>query len=185
MNFLDWIIVLPLLYFAFTGFKNGLVKEVFSIAGIVVGVFLAFNYMEPFGMILQPLIGKELVSMPLVAGSLIFLMILLITHLTAFLIKKFLEKIYFNIPNRVLGMAFGALKSGLIISTILIIMAGFDLPSKEVRDRSVTYPVVLSLAPVAYDLIATVYPGADNFTDTIQKSLDEYNPLKQSPVFKK
>jgi len=181
MNLIDFIILIPIAYFAYRGFANGIIKEVLSIVGIILGVFLTFQYMEPVSAAINPLFEEGASFVPFVSAIVIFVGTLSLVHLAAFLSKKFLETIKLNFINRIAGAAFGFLKSGIVISAILIILAGFSFPSEETRQSSATYPYVIYLAPWAYDTVATVYPGAEDFTTTIQKTFEQYNPIENFP----
>ena len=44
MNYLDIIIVIPLVYGMIKGFYNGLVKEITALLALVVGVYVAINF---------------------------------------------------------------------------------------------------------------------------------------------
>ena len=44
MNYLDIIIVIPLLYGLIKGFSNGLVKEITGLLGLIIGVYVAVNF---------------------------------------------------------------------------------------------------------------------------------------------
>ena len=181
MNLIDFLILIPIAYFAYRGFANGIIKEVLSIVGIILGVFLTFQYMEPVGAAIKPLFEEGASFVPFISAIVIFVGTLSLVHLAAFLSKKFLETIKLNFVNRIAGAAFGFPKSGIVISAILLILAGFSFPSEESRQNSATYSYVIYLAPWAYDTVATVYPGAENFTTTIQKTLEQYNPIENFP----
>lgn len=183
MNTLDFLIVLPIIFFAYRGFKNGLIKEVLSIIGIVLGVFLTFQYMEEAGTYIQPFFEDNADYIPFVAAFIIFIGTLLAVNLVAIAARKVLETIQLNFINRVTGLAFGALKCGIIISALLLLAAGFNMPSQEVREKSSSYPYVIYLAPWAYDRVASVYPGAEDFTETIRETLDKHNPINSFPSF--
>jgi membrane protein required for colicin V production len=181
MNLIDFLILLPITFFAYRGFVNGIIKEVFSIIGIILGVFLTFQYMDSVSAAIKPLFEEGASFVPFISAIIIFVGTLSIVHLAAFLGKKFLETIKLNFVNRVAGGAFGFLKSGIVISAILLILAGFNLPSEEARKNSATYSYIIYLAPWAYDSVAAVYPGADDFTTTIQQTLEQYNPIENFP----
>lgn len=182
MNLIDFLILIPIAYFAYRGFANGIIKEVLSIVGIILGVFLTFQYMEPVGTVINPLFEEGASFVPFVSAIIIFVGTLAAVHFAAFLSKKFLETIKLNFVNRIAGAAFGFLKSGIVISAILLILAGFNFPSEDARQNSATYPYVIYLAPWAYDTVATVYPGAEDFRTTIQKTLEQYNPIENFPL---
>ncbi|HKJ46427.1 MAG TPA: CvpA family protein [Balneolales bacterium] len=182
MILFDWIVVIPLFYFAFRGFKNGLVKEVLSIAGIVLAIFLSIHFMDPLASVLKPMFDKHPSFAPYVAAFIIFFSVLIIVHLLIYLLTKLLTIVALSLPNRILGLLFGVLKTGLIISTILILLAGFNIPGKNIRIQSKTYPYIITLAPATFNIIAYFYPGANNYTDTIKQTLKNYNPINNIPV---
>lgn len=182
MNLLDLVIVIPLFYFSYKGYVNGLIKEVLSIVGIILAVFLTFEYMDSMSSFLRPYFGESESYIPFIAGAILFIGTVAIVQLIAYLLKKMLEAVHLNIINRLVGMVFGFLKSGVIISAILILLAGFNLPSEKARQDSLTYSTIIYLAPLAYNAVAVIYPGAENFSDTIRKTLNEYNPIENFPA---
>lgn len=185
MNLLDFLILIPIAYFCYRGFVNGIIKEVLSIFGIILGVFLTFQYMDPVGAAISPMFEEKSSIIPFVSAIIIFVGTLAVVNLAAYLSKKFLETIKLNFVNRIAGSVFGFLKSGIVVSAILLILAGFSVPSQESRQDSATYSYIIYLAPWAYDSVATIYPGAEDFTSTVQKTLKQYNPVKNFPLVEK
>ena len=49
MNYLDIIIAVLLLLFAIKGFRNGIIRETFSLAGFVIGIFGAIKLSNTVG----------------------------------------------------------------------------------------------------------------------------------------
>lgn len=185
MNLLDYLILIPILFFCYRGFVNGIIQEVLSIVGIILAVFLSFQYMDAVGSLIRPMFSENAGYIPFLSGALIFIGTVAAVQLIAFLAKKFLETVKLNFLNRLAGLGFGFLKSGIVISALLLILAGFNLPSKEARDNSVAYPYIIYLAPYTYDTVAYIYPGAEYFTETIDKTLDRYNPIENFPTLDK
>ena len=182
MNLLDLLILLPLLYFGYKGFVNGLIHEVLSIVGIILAVFLTFEYMDAMNSLIGPMFDGNDSYIPFISGAILFVGTIGAVQLIAHLSKKLLEAIKLNFINRLAGTAFGVLKSGIIVSALLLLLAGFNLPSEQARQESMTYSTIVYLAPLAYDGVATVYPGAENFSDTIRNTLEEYNPINNFPT---
>ena len=183
MNLLDFIILIPLAYFCYRGVINGIIKEVLSIVGIILAVFFAFQYMDPFSEALQPLFPEGAGYLPFLSGLVIFVGTIALVQYVGFLMKKILEVIKLNFINRILGGAFGLLKSGIVVSALLLILAGFSLPSKEARDDSLMYDYVIFIAPLTYDVVAAVYPGAEYFGDTLEQTMAKRNPIDNFPKF--
>ena len=183
MHILDLIIAIPLLYFIYKGAVNGIVKEVLNIVGITLAVFLTFNYMDAFSIIIAPFFEEDASAyIPFLSAAVLFIGTLTVVAIIGYLTKEFLKAIKLSTVNRVAGAIFGLLKSGLIVSTILLLAAGFNIPKEEVRDESLLYPYIIYLGPWAYDAVAVIYPGAENYTQTIQENLSNYNPIDNLPI---
>lgn len=181
MLILDAIIAVPLLYFGYKGAVNGLVKEVFNIVGIVLAVFITFNYLNAFSDIIAPLFEEGASYLPFVSGTILFIGTLLAVGLIAYGTKELLEAAKLGVVNRILGGLFGVLKSGIVVSTILLLLAGFNVPAEQAREESYTYDYVIYLAPWTYNAVAKVWPGAEDYTQTLQDNLKDHNPLENLP----
>ncbi|HYW34605.1 MAG TPA: CvpA family protein [Balneolaceae bacterium] len=177
MNLLDVCIFIPILYFCYRGARNGLIGEILSIVGIILAVFLTFHFMDPLAEYIHTFMNSNPNYLPFIAAALIFIGTLITLQIIAFLLRRFLEKIRFNTINRILGFFFGLLKGGIIVSVVLLLLAGFNQPSKKARDGSVSYSYVIYLAPWAYDAVAT-----KNFSQTINQTLRKYTPIKNFPI---
>ncbi|PWN05969.1 CvpA family protein [Rhodohalobacter mucosus] len=182
MNTLDFIILLPIAYFAWRGFMNGFIKEILSIAGIVIAVFLTFEYMADVSRMFRPIFSNGSQA-TIAAGIFIFVLTVAMAQFIAYAAGKFLELININFINKLVGLIFGSLKSGIIVSAFLLLLAGFNLPGETARNESISYPYVIYLAPAVFDLASAVYPGAENFIETIEKTLEENNPIRNLPLF--
>ncbi|MEX0639002.1 MAG: CvpA family protein [Balneolaceae bacterium] len=183
MNWLDITILLPLVWFAYKGFTKGLVREVFGIAGMVIAVYSAFTWMDELALRLEPFSSASSDTLTLIAALILFFSILLAAYLLAWLIRNFLEFLRLHILNRLFGLVFGALKCLVVISVLLLIMAGFNRPSSESREDSALYPWVLNAAPVVYNTTARLVPGAEDFVTNLRENLEENNPIYNLPMF--
>jgi membrane protein required for colicin V production len=181
MLILDLIIAIPLLYFGYKGAVNGLVKEVLNIVGIILAIFLTFNYLDMFTGIIAPIFEEGASYVPFISGVILFIGTLGVVALVAYATKELLKAVKLSIVNRALGGAFGALKSGLVVSAVLLLLAGFNVPSDEARNDSYLYPAVIYLAPLTYNAVALIYPGAENYSETLKQNIGEYNPLQNIP----
>ncbi len=119
MNWLDFAILLFLSIFTYRSYKKGVTKEVFGIAGLIIGLIGAYYYFTPLGMILE-----EYVKEPIVAKVIAFVVIFLFTNLfirwIGSLLEKFLKGIHLGFINKILGAALGLVKGYIIVLLILI-----------------------------------------------------------------
>ena len=155
MNKLDIILLLPIgLGFVFGLFK-GLIKEITSLAAIVLGIYGA-KLLAPFvtRLLISSFHFTEKTALPmsylvLFAGIAIGLLIF----------AKSLEKIFDYMSlgglNKLFGGIFGALKYALIVSVFLIffnaIDSRFSIMSSETKKNSFAYKPLMKLAPTLWD----------------------------------
>jgi membrane protein required for colicin V production len=181
MLILDLIIAIPLLYFAYKGAVNGLIKEVLNIVGIVLAVFITFNYLDMFTGLIGPMFEEGASFVPFISGTILFVGTLAIVAAIAYGTKEFLKAIKLSSVNRILGATFGILKSSIIVSTVFLLLSGFNIPAEETRKESYLYPAIIYVAPFAYDSVALIYPGAETYSETLKKNVGSYNPLDNIP----
>ena len=182
MYILDIIIAIPVLYFAYKGAVNGLVKEILNIVGIILAIFLTFRFMDVLGEIIAPLFDANSAYIPFVSGGVIFLGTLIVIGIIGVLTKKFLEAVNLGAMNRTFGGIFGALKASMMVSTMLLLLAGFNFPAEQTRDESYLYPYVIYVGPWTYEAATFLYPGAEGFKETVKNTLSKYNPVENLPI---
>ncbi|AXI99641.1 membrane protein required for colicin V production [Cyclonatronum proteinivorum] len=176
LTFIDILILVPLAVAAFSGFRNGLLREVLGLGGVLLALFLGFRYMTEVRFWLEPYIVTEEVWLSVLAFIIIFGLVFGGMQLLIRLLEGILKAALLSVPNKLLGMCFGLFKSGLFLSLIFILLLAFEQPSEEARQSSVLYPIVVQVAPMAYDLLAHVYPNTDSFAESIEDALRRLQP---------
>src|SRR5699024_11715585 len=101
MNILDFLILLPIAFFSYRGFKNGLIHEVLGIIGIILAVFFACQYMDLFSTYLQPYFDRDAAYLPFAAGLIIFLGTLIVINIVSSVSLNLWLIIYLNFINRI------------------------------------------------------------------------------------
>lgn len=182
MNALDLLIIVPIGFFAYKGFTAGLIQEVLGLVGIVLAIFVTFAYMKPASTLLEPFFSGSDTQI-IVAGLILFVGTIALVQLIGHSIRRFLELIKLNLINRIAGLFFGAVKSAIVLSGFLWLFAGFNIPEEDTRNESLLYPVVLSIAPTVFNMVASVYPGIENFIETLEDAIQEDNPIRNNSLF--
>lgn len=156
MNWLDVLILLPLLVGLVRGLMRGLISEIIAIVVVILGVlgsrFAAPSLSKCF---LQWFEWPEGVC-DVVAYVVIFLVIAIILSIAAKLLTKVLRAIHLGWANRLLGGLFGMLKYGILVLIAVFIMDKTD----EVFHWQEKEPVVKSsvLYPYAVQITHTIIP---------------------------
>ncbi len=175
MSIFDGIAFVFILYFAWKGFHNGLVKEIFRIVGLVLAGFVAFQYAEKLANLISPYAEMSPEYLPYLAFIILFVVALVAVQLIVTFFDTLIQLLLLSIPNRMFGSLFGVLKSSLLISIALIILAGFGQPNMEVINQSRLYKPLLKVAPASYDIVARVLPGVKPYKDSVERYLSVPN----------
>ncbi len=122
MNYFDIAAAIIICFFAFRGYKNGLVKELCNLVGLVVGVILAVRFSGYIGTLIQENTSIEDKYIPIIA----FLIIFVVTTISAILIAKVLTKllkiISLNWLNKIAGIVFSILKICVVLGGVFHIV---------------------------------------------------------------
>lgn len=176
LTFIDFLILVPLAVAGFTGFRNGLLREVLGLGGVLLALFLGFRYMTEVRLWLQPYVNTEEVWLSVLAFVLIFGLVFAAMQLLIRILEGVLKAALLSVPNKLLGMLFGLFKSGLFLSLLSILLLAFEQPSEQARSESVLYPYIVQVAPMAYDVLAYFYPNTDSFAESVEDALRRLQP---------
>ncbi|RLD77603.1 MAG: CvpA family protein [Bacteroidetes bacterium] len=150
MNWLDIVLAIPLLWFMYKGFRNGLIIELASLAALVLGIFIAlhFSFYAKEFLIDNFDIADNYLN--IIAFAITFIIVAVLVYLVGKIIHKLVSIVALGFLNRLAGGIFGLLKAALVLSVILYFLNGFDssLIKAEVRENSFLYEPVESIVPM-------------------------------------
>ncbi|KIH75953.1 membrane protein required for colicin V production [Geoalkalibacter ferrihydriticus] len=128
MNYLDIAILVILAGFTLKGLLRGLLKEICSLAGLLVGALVAFRFHAPFAQWLLDSAG--LPSQLAVAAAFLALFLLSVIFFAAlgYLLSKFVHLIFLGGFNRLLGAVFGFGQAVVLLAVVLFALSLGSLP---------------------------------------------------------
>jgi len=137
MNALDIILIVPLLWAAYRGFKKGLIIELTGIIAFGLGVWGAIHFSDFIADILEDKVDKEYLS--LIAFTVTFVLLVAGVFVLGKMIEKGVNLLQLKLVNKVFGATFGVLKVALIVSVLLVILNGYEkqksiIPQKVKRE---------------------------------------------------
>jgi membrane protein required for colicin V production len=170
MNFVDIIIILPLLYAAWVGFRKGLIIEVFTLLALLVGIYAGIHFSDWTSNLIKDKIDIEARYLPVVAFTLTFLAVGAMVFFAGKMIERMLKVVNLSPVNRVLGLFFGVIKMLYILSILIILIETYDergsfIP-KDVKEESYLY------GPVKVTASATI-PAIEESTIWLKNSVNE------------
>ena len=126
MSYLDLFFGLVIAWGAYSGFSKGLIKELASILGVIIGVFLAKNYYPYLDIKLKLIFESEAGFISILSAILIFLLTIMVFKIIAKFLTKFLKIIALGLLNRIIGSVFGIFKMVLLLCILVFIFSNIN-----------------------------------------------------------
>ena len=150
MNILDIILLICFVPAIIQGIRKGFIAQVISIVSIIFGVWASAR----FANIVSAWIGQYITASEQVLKVVAFALILIIVFLVLAAIGKLIEATFKLVMlgwlNRLLGVVFALLKTGLIVGLAIMAFDSINNTFKFVQDSimesSLLYPPLKSLA---------------------------------------
>lgn len=157
MNYLDILLLLPLLYGAYKGFSRGFVIEVATLLGLILGVYVAIKFSDYTENILRDFLDISSKYLSYIALSVTFLLVVVAIYLLGKMLTKLVDIVSLGLVNKLLGTVLGIAKSFVILCIILLIADSLDdkfqFMNKEVKENSLFYNPFLNFAQQMYNMI--------------------------------
>jgi len=139
------------------GFIHGLVKEVASLAALILGIWGAIKFSGFTAEKLYDYFDMTGQYVGIIAFLVTFGLIVVIIHFIGILADKLIQAIALGFVNRLLGMVFGLLKSVLIMSVFFVILNAIDtrkpfLPRQTIEE-SIFFSPISDIAPSVFPII--------------------------------
>ena len=115
MNLIDSICLIILIYGSYKGFKNGIVSEVLSFFGILLGIYLSKTYYLVVDKYLTTVFDSTNQLVTLISVILIFTLTIIVSKIFSKVITKALDILALGLLNKLIGSLFGLLKYLLIL----------------------------------------------------------------------
>ncbi|MEI6753018.1 MAG: CvpA family protein [Paludibacter sp.] len=174
MTNLDLFILIPIVMGFIFGLFKGLIKEVASLAAIVLGIYGAKVFAPSVSsFFIQSLAFSPKTAVPF-SWLFLFILIASILIFIAKTLDKFFDSIALGGLNKLLGGLFAAFKYALIVSVLLNVFdaidSRFSLIKPKAKAESIGYQPILGLAPKLWEKSKET-----NVFEIKKKSADEEN----------
>lgn len=175
---LDWFILLVLAGGLIRGFMVGAVRQVASLAGLVVAFFLSVQLMHPVGALIVRSVGGSEPVGPIAGFIVIFVGVQLLFLTLSRLLERVLDTLSLSLVNRAAGGALGGFKAALLLSVLFLVLAGIEMPAPETRRQSTLYAPVARALPTTLNAAAPYLPAARRASNTFGNTV---GPQLRSP----
>lgn len=178
MNFIDIIVIIPVLWGAFKGFKNGLITEGGTIVALILGIWASINLSENLASYIQEYTSISPQYQQITAFACTFILVIVACFLITKIILRFCKAINLLWLDKLLGIIFGMSKY-LIILAFLFYLANTLIKSYatkpiEVVETSVLFkPMAETAESFVAGKIAVPEVQKPDFFDPFKHSNDE------------
>lgn len=182
MSQIDIILIIPLLWGAVMGFKKGLVLELASLVGLILGIYGAIKFSDYTAEKLTQYVDITQEWLGLISFLVTFIGIVFGVFLLAKILNKALKLVALGTVNRILGLLFGTIKFALIVSIGLYLFENmnrkFEFVEKDFAKESLLYePIKLATAPFKELMedfeISKVKEKANDFKNSVEKKVED------------
>ncbi len=161
MNWLDIVLIAGIGLTTFIGLRKGIIKMALTLAGLVLGIFLAGRYYVPFSEHLT------LISSPtwakVAAFAIIFIGVMVVAAILARLLERAASAIMLGWANRLVGAIIGFVVGAMFCGAVLAIWVKYLGVSGAIADSNIApilldqFPKVLALLPDEFDDIRSFF----------------------------
>jgi len=157
MNLIDIIIGALILFGLVRGLSKGLFVEVASLVALIAGVYGAIHFSDFAAGYLESRVEWDENLINITAFALTFIIIVIVIAMAGKALTKLADFAALGGINKILGGLFGALKTALILSVVLLVLHLMDKAIPFVDDddleSSMLYEPVRSIAPAIFPYI--------------------------------
>jgi membrane protein required for colicin V production len=157
MNWIDFVIIILLVFGLARGFINGFIKELASLLALILGIWGAIKFSAFTAEKLYDYFDMAGQYVGIISFLITFIIIVVVIHFIGMIVDKFVEKISLGVLNSLLGLVFGVFKTALILSVIFTVLNAIDakhhfLPKKRIEDSRLYNPIA-DIAPAIFPII--------------------------------
>lgn len=160
MNYLDFIIAIPLVWGAYKGFQRGFIFEIAMIIGLVLGLYLAFKMSSLFEGLVAKFVDAQGSTLQYLTFFIVFVSVILIMVFLAKLLEGLLKIGNLNVFNKVAGAMFGILKFAIVVSVVFSVFRPIDahlgLLSAKTKSSSILYQPVIHVTKFLFPALKDV-----------------------------
>ena len=147
MNWLDIVIIIVVVSLGIAGLRQGLIRTVFGIAGLIGGIFLAGRYYDELAARLFP---SAAIWGNIAAYAIIAIATLVVAGVIGWLLAKLVNFAALGWLDRLVGCILGVVIAGLLCAAILAIAVKFYPGREATINQSVIARFLVGGFPLLY-----------------------------------
>lgn len=163
MNWLDIVIIVILVGSVIGGLRNGLIRSVSALAGLIIGVVLAGRFYVALGERLSAVLQDNIAKV--LAFIIILCAVIVIAAILGAILTKAASALVLGWLNHLGGGVFGLVMGGIVCAALLAIWVKFMGIASFITGSTIApvlldrFPVILALLPEEFDSVRKFFGG--------------------------
>ncbi len=174
ISILDIMLIVPIAWFTYKGFSKGLIIELATLVGLLLGIYIAGNFSFYTADFLRDKFDFHSQYMNIISFTLTFIGVVILVMLFGKSLEKVVNLLMLSFVNKLAGAVFGLLKVSFILSVLIFILTSFGIEEhvidKEIQKKSYLYEPIKSIAPFVFPMVKD--NGVDIFDQLDEKVHD-------------
>jgi len=147
MNWLDIVIIVVVALLGIAGLRQGMIRTVFGIAGLIGGIFLAGRYYDELAALLFP---SGAIWANIAAYAIIAVATLVVAGVIGWLLAKLIHFAALGWLDRLVGCILGVVIGGLLCAAILAIVVKYYPGMEATINQSIIARFLVGGFPLLY-----------------------------------
>ena len=171
MNYLDFLLLVPIAFAGLNGYRKGLVVTLFGFMALVLACMITFKLSNTIIQAINPDM-KHNARTVLGCYIIIFIVTYLLVDWSGKFITRIIKLLQLGILNRIGGAIFGVIKICFFLSLLLWLTDKAMFFSPDTTSGSVVYAAIHELGPQILGFLSTVIPFMDGLLKDVEALFD-------------
>lgn len=150
---LDIFIIVVIVWALFSGWRNGLLKEIVTSAGYLFGLLIAATCYSTFGQYLAVNGSQSNMVTSIIAFFILWVISPIVLGLVANLMTKVLNRAHLGGLNRIAGAAVSLLKFTILLSCVLSVMSALGILDEQRTKESHLFEPIKGVVSSVIDMV--------------------------------
>ena len=180
MNYIDYIIITVVAFFAVRGLFKGFLNEVFGFLGLILALILATKYMSDMAGLIDRFLNIPPALTTLLGYLIIFVGTIFALQLLNHVLQKVVKVSFLNWVDKTGGGLVGFVKGGVIISLLLLLISIIPFSRSMIPGvkESTLYGPAKNFAPKVFNFVMYVIPNSKSFYGELKETFDKFSVSK-------
>jgi membrane protein required for colicin V production len=173
MTVIDYLFIIPLLFFVIQGFRKGVIMELTTMIALIIAMIASLK-LTYYCLSFFPGLKDKSVWIPYFSYIIVFICFYILIYAIGKQVNNLINSLNLNIFNRIAGAALGACKIIIIFSFLIWLTGQIDVIPASIKEKSLSYKYFKDIAPAVIGLVSSWMPY---FKDTISQIEEFFDHL--------